>query len=135
MALKHQHLCLQHSLITQWEVNSHLVTIEVCIERCTCQWMQLNSFTFNKFRLERLNTKTVKCRGTVQHNWVTLHYILKDIPNYRLTTVYNLLSTLYSLYNTALNELTNNEWLVKLCCHQLRQTALTHLQLWTNDNY
>ena len=135
MALKHQHLSLQHSLITQWEVNSHLVTIEVSIERCTCQWMQLNSFTFNKFRLERLNTKTVKCRGTVQHNWVTLHYILKDIPNYRLTTVYNLLSTLYSLHNTALNELTNNEWLVKLCCHQLRQTALTHLQLWTNDNY
>ena len=135
MALKHQHLSLQHSLITQWEVNSHLVTIEVSIERCTCQWMQLNSFTFNKFRLERLNTKTVKCRGTVQHNWVTLHYILKDIPNYRLTTVYNLLSTLYSLHNTALNELTNNEWLVKFCCHQLRQTALTHLQLWTNDNY
>ena len=134
MALEHQNLSLQYSLITQWEVNSHLVTIEVSIKRCTCQWMQLNSLTLNKLWLECLNTKTVKCWSTVQQYWVTLHYILKDIPNNWLTTVNNLLSTLYSLHDTTLDKLADNEWLVKLCCHQLRQTALTHLQLWTYDD-
>ena len=97
--------------------------------------MKLNSLTLNEFRLECLNTQTVKCRRTVQHYRVSLHHILEDIPNYRLTTIYDLLSTLYSLHDTALNKLTDDEWLVKLCGHQLRETALTHLQLRTDNNY
>ena len=135
MTLKHQNLCLKNSLVAQRKVNSHLVTIEVSIERCTCQWVQLNSLTFDHLRLESLDTKTVKCRSTVEHNRMTLHHILKNIPDYWLTTVNNLLSTLYSLHNTTFYELADNEWLVKLSSHQLRKTALTHLQLRTYNDY
>ncbi len=134
VALKHQDLCLKNSLIAQWEMDSHLVTVEVGIERRTCQRMELDSLTFDKLRLECLDTKSVKRRGTVQEYRMSLHNILKNIPNYRLTTVYNLLCALNSLHYSALNKLTDNKRLVKFCCHKLWQTALTHLQLRTNDN-
>ena len=135
VALKHQYLRLKYSLIAQWKVNSHLVTVEVGVERCTCQRMKLDCLTLDKFWLESLDTKTVKCRGTVQEYRMTFHHVLKDIPDNRLTTVYYLLCALYSLHNTTLNKLTDYEWLVKLCCHKLRQTALTHLQLRTYNDY
>jgi len=135
VALEHQDLSLQNSLIAQWKVNSHLVTIEVGVERCTCQWVQLDSLTLNHLRLESLDTETVKCRGTVQHNRMTLHYILQDIPDNRLTAIHNLLGTLHSLYDTTLNQLADDKWFVKLCSHQLRKTTLTHLQLRTYNDY
>ena len=135
MTLKHQQLSLEDSLITQWEVDSHLVTIEVGIKCSTCQRMQLDSLTLNQLWLEGLNTQTVKCWCTVEQNGVTLHDVLKDIPDNRLAAINNLLSTLHSLHDTALNELADNERLIELCSHQLWQTALTHLQLRTyNDN-
>ena len=116
-------------------MNSHLVTIEVGVECSTSQWVQLYSLTLNHLRLESLDTETVKCRSTVKHYRMTLHYILQDIPNNRFATINDLLSTLYSLYNTTLNQLTNDKWFVKFSSHQFRKTALTHLQLRTNDDY
>ena len=135
MALEHQNLCLQDSLIRKRKVDSHLVTVEVGIERGTSQWVQLDSLTLDHLRLEGLNTQTVQCWCTVQEYRVTLHDVLQDIPDNWLTTVNNLLGALNSLHNTALDELTDNEWLIQLGSHQLWQTALTHLQLRTyNDN-
>ena len=135
MTLKHQNLCLENSLIAQRKVNSHLVTIEVSVEGCTCQWVQLNSLTFDHLRLESLDTKTVKSRSTVEHNRMTLHHILENIPDYWLTTINNLLGALYSLHNTTFYELADNEWLIKLGSHQLRKTTFTHLQLRTYNDY
>ena len=77
----------------------------------------------------------MKRRGTVQKNRMPLHNVLKDIPDYRLTTVNDLLCALYGLNDAALDKLADDEWLVKLGCHQLRQAALAHVQLRTyNDN-
>ena len=66
---------------------------------------------------------------------MTLHNVLQDIPDDWLTTVNNLLCRLDSLYDTALYELTYNEWFVKLGSHKFWQTALTHLQLRTYNDY
>ena len=115
-------------------MNSHLVTIEVGVERSTCQRVELDSLALDKFRLECLDTETVKCRSTVEHNRMTLHYVLEDVPDNRLATVNYLLGALYSLHDAALDELADDERLVKLGCHKLRQTALAHLQLRTNDD-
>ena len=65
---------------------------------------------------------------------MTLHYKLKDIPNNRITLIDYLLCRFHSLDNTALDEFTDNEWLVQLSCHKLWQTAFVHLQFWTNDD-
>ena len=96
--------------------------------------MELDGLTLNKLRLEGLNTQTVKCRCTVKQHGVTLHNILKDIPDDRLTAVDNLLGRLNGLDDAALNELADYKRLVELSCHQLRQTALTHLQLRTDHD-
>ena len=135
MCLKHQHLCFQNSFITQRQVNSHLVTIEVGVERSTCQRVQLNSFTFNHVRLECLDTQTVQSRRTVQQYRVTFHYMFQDIPNNSFLAVYNLLGRFHSLHNTAFNQLTDNKRFVKFSSHQFRNTAFTHLQFRTNDDY
>ena len=116
-------------------MDSHLVSVEVGIERRTCQRVELNSLTLDKFRLESLNTKTVKCRGTVEHHGMTLHHILEDIPDNGLATVNNLLRALDGLDDTALDELTYDKRFVELGSHQFRQTALTHLQLRTYNDY
>ena len=135
MALKHQNLSFENSLVAQREVNSHLVTIEVGVESRTCQWVELDGLTLNKFRLEGLNTETVKRRGTVEKHGMTFHYILKDIPDNRLTAIYNLLGTLHGLHYATLNKLANDKRLVEFGSHQLWKTALAHLQLRTyNDN-
>ena len=134
VALEHQYLCLKYSLVAEREVNSHLVTVEVGVERSTCKRVELDGFTLDKLRLERLDTETVKCRGTVEHDGMTLHYVLEDVPDNRLTAVNDLLGALYCLHDTALDELADDERLVKLGCHKLRQTALAHLELRTNDD-
>ena len=135
MALEHQDLSLQDSLVAQRKVYSHLVTVEVSVERRTCQWVQLDSLTLDQFGLECLDTQTVQCRCTVQQYRMSLHHILKDIPDNRLTAVYNLLSRLHRLHDTTLDELADDKRLIELGSHQLRKTALTHLQLRTyHDN-
>ena len=66
---------------------------------------------------------------------MTLHYILENVPDNRFAAVYNLLCALYRLDDSAFDELAYDERFVKLGSHQLRQTALAHLQLRTyNDN-
>ena len=126
MRLKHQHLSLQNSFITQRQVNSHLVTVKVSIESRTCQWVQLNSFSFNHLRLKRLNTQTVQCRCTVQQYRMTFHYMFQNIPDNSFFTIYNLLGTLHGLHNTTFNQLTYNERFVQFSCHQFRNTTFTH---------
>ena len=66
---------------------------------------------------------------------MTLHHILKDVPDNRILAINDLLGALYGLNDTTLDELTDDEWLVELCCHQLGQTTLTHLQLRTYNDY
>ena len=134
MTLEHQNLCLQNSLVRQGKVDSHLVTVEVGVERRTSQRVQLNSLTLDELRLESLNTQTVQCWCTVEQYGVTLHHILQDIPDDGLTAIDNLLGRLHGLDDATLNELTDDERLIQLGSHQLRQTALAHLQLRTDDD-
>ena len=135
MALKHQNLRFQHGLVAQRQVNSHLVTIEVGVERCTSQRVELDSLALDHLWLECHHRQTVKRRSTVQEHWVTLHHVLKNIPDHRLAAIHDLLSALDRLHNAALDELTDDERLVELGSHQLRQATLAHLQLRTDDDH
>ena len=96
--------------------------------------MELNSLTLDHLWLEGLDTESVQGRSTVQEDGVSLHHVLKDIPYDRILTINDLLGTLDSLDNTTLDELTDDKWLVELCCHVLGQTAFVHLQLWAYDD-
>ena len=49
MALEHEQLSLEDSLIAEGKVHSHLVTVEVSVEGGTCQRVQLNGLTLDEF--------------------------------------------------------------------------------------
>ena len=116
-------------------MNRHLVTIEIGIECGTYQWMKLNCFTFYQNRFKCLDTKTVKCRSTVQHNRMLFDYIFKHIPYFRLKTLYHFLSILNIVSSSALNKFFYNKRLEQLDCHFFRKTALIDLQFRSyNDN-
>src|SRR5690625_7796018 len=62
---QHQQTCFSLSFGAQWQVNCHLVTVEVCVERGTDERVQLNGFTFDQLWFERLNTQPVQGWRTV----------------------------------------------------------------------
>ena len=132
---EHQQLCLEHCLVAERQVNCHLVTVEVGVERRTCQRVQLDSLALDHTWLECLDTKTVKCRGTVKKHRMTLHHVFKDIPYNRLLAVYNLLGALHCLHNAALNKLADDKRFIKFGCHVFWQTAFMHLQFRTYNDY
>ena len=133
--LQHQNLRFQNRFVAQRQMHSHLVTVEVGIERRTGQRMQLDSLTFYHLRLESLDTQAVQCRSTVQQYRVSFHHVFQNIPNHRLLAVYNLLGRLQGLHDTAFYKLTDDERLIKFCGHQFRQTAFSHLQLRSYNDY
>ena len=46
-------------------MDSHLVAVEVCVERRTNKRMQLDRLTLYQNRLKCLDTKSVQCGGAV----------------------------------------------------------------------
>ena len=134
VALEHKHLRLEDGLVAQRQVDSHLVAVEVGVERRTCQRVELDGLAFDELGLEGLDTETVKRRGTVEKHRVAFHHVFKDVPDDGFATIDNLLGALDRLDDAALYELADDEGLVELSGHQLRQTALAHLQFGTDHD-
>ena len=115
-------------------MNSHLVTIEVSVERSTNKWMKLDSFTFYKNRLKRLDTQTMQCRCTVQHNRMFFDNIFEDIPDFRLKFFDHLLSILDVMRSSVCNQLFHYERFEQFDCHFFRKTTLIDFQFRSNDD-
>ena len=134
MRAQHQELCLHDGGIAQRQVDSHLVTVEVCVESGTGERVQLDGLTLDHAGLEGLDTQTVQGRCTVQEHRMALHHVLQDVPDNGITAVYNLLGALHGFDDAALDELTDHKRLVKLCSHEFRETALVHVEFRTHDD-
>ena len=65
---QHQEACLCLRFCGKRHMHSHLVAVEVGVERGTNQRMQLDGAALNQNRLKRLNTQTVQRRRTVQQH-------------------------------------------------------------------
>ena len=61
----HQNTRFKLCFKRQWYVNSHLVAVKVSVKGRTDQRMQLDRFTLDQNRFERLNAQTVQRRRTV----------------------------------------------------------------------
>ena len=97
--------------------------------------MKLDCLTFYKDRLESLDTKSVQCGGTVQHNRMFFDYFLQHIPYLGLKPLHHFLCVLYIMSCTVGYKLFHNERLEQLNSHLFRKTALIDLQLRShNDN-
>ena len=117
-------------------MHCHLVTVKVCVERCTNQRMQLDCTTLNQYRHKCLNTESMQCRRTVEQYGVILDNFFKSIPYSRiLSLLYHLSCTLYIVSDTTLVKLLHYKGLEQLDSHFFRKTALIHLKIRTNyDN-
>ena len=119
----------------QWNVNGHLVIVEVSVERRCHEWVQLNRLTFDELRLERLDTKAVKCRSTVQKHRMSVDHRVENIPHFCCLLFDLLLCALHCLAVSALDQLANDKGLEQLNSHVLWKTAFVELEFWThNDN-
>ena len=113
---------------------SHLVAVEVSVERRTYQWVELDSTTLNEDRLECLDTETVKRGGTVEHYRMILDNVLKCVPYLVVSALDKLSCALYISDSLFVNESLQYERLEELESHFLRKTALIHFQLRSYDD-
>ncbi len=132
---KHKESCLSLCLSRKRNVNSHLVTVEVGVESRTNERMELNGTALNEYRLESLDTESVKCRSTVEHYRVILDNNFKCVPNLGMYLFDHLSCGLNIACLFCFNKSLHNEGLEELKCHFLRKTALVELKLRAdNDN-
>jgi len=116
-------------------VNSHLVSVEVCVERCTDERVQLDGLALYEYRLKRLDSESVQCRGTVEQNRVILDDVIKNVPYFRLRSFYHDSCLLCILSELSVSELPHDERLEELERHSLRKSALVELQVRSYYDY
>ena len=116
-------------------MHCHLVTVEVGVVRGTNQRMNTQCRSFNQYRIKRLNTQTVQCRSTVQHNWMPLGHLFQNIPNHRFVTLNHLLGGPDGMDIIATFQVANDKGLKEHQRHFLRQPALMQFQFRPHNNY
>ena len=132
---QHEESCLRLCLCRERYVYSHLVTVEVGVERGTNERMELDGTAFYEDRLKCLDTESVERRSTVEHNRMILDNVFEDIPYDIGSTLYHSLCCLDVLRMSFEDETLHYERLEELKSHLLRETALVHLQFRSyNDN-
>ena len=107
----------------------HLVTVKVSIKRCTNKRMQFNCLTFYQNRLKCLNTESVKCRSTIQHNRMLTDYFLENIPDSKLLSLNHFLCILYIVRCSVCHQFFHHKRFEQLDCHLFWQTTLINFQL------
>ena len=112
----------------------HLVTVEVGIVRCTNERMELDCLTFYKNRLKCLDTESVKRGGAVKHNRMFLDHFLKNIPNFRLKSLYHFLCIFYIMCCSVCHKFFHNKRFKQFDCHLFRKTALINLKFRSYDD-
>ena len=113
----------------QRNVDGHLVTVEVGVERRADERMQLDRLAFDQHRLEGLDAEAVQRRRAVQHHRVLADHLLEDVPDHRRLVLDFLLRGLDGRGDAHLLEAVEDERLEQLDRHLLRQAALVQLQL------
>ena len=89
---------------------------------------------FNKDGLERLNTKAVQRRRTVEHNGMLFDDHFQHVPNLCTDALHHALCALYVVRKAVVNKLLHYKGFEQLQRHFLGQTALIHLQFRAYDD-
>ena len=131
---QHQHLRLAAGILTQRQVNCHLVAVEVGVECGTCQRVQLDGTALHQHGVEGLNAQTVQGRCAVQQDRVALDDGLQAVPDFGLCALDHLTGGLDVVGHALLDQILHDEGLEQLQSHLLGQTALVHLQLRADDD-
>ena len=77
----------------------------------------------------------MQCRGTVEQNRVILDDVIKNVPYFRLRSLYHDSCLLCVLSELSVSKLLHDERLEELKCHCLRKSALVELQIRSYYDY
>ena len=132
---KHQNLCFSYGFGAEWYMHCHLVTVKVGVERRTDEWMKLNRLTVNEAWVKRLNGELVKCRCTVEHNRISINYLVETLPHFICLLLDHFLGGFDRCRIPFFFEFCDQVWFEQFKRHLLRQSTLIHLQIRPdNDN-
>ena len=131
---KHEHARLGLCLGSQRNVHSHLVTVEVSVERRADERMELDGLAFDEHRLKRLDAQTVQGRCAVQKHGMLDDDFLENVPHVACATIDGTLRSLDVSGVFELDQALHDEGLEQLEGHLLRQAALVQLERRADDD-
>ena len=65
----------------KWDVDGHLVTVEVGVEARADEWVETDGAAFDELRLEGLDTKSMEGRSAVEKDWVLTDDFFDDVED------------------------------------------------------
>ena len=116
-------------------VNSHLVAVEVGVEGCAHQRVDLDRRALDQHRHERLDAQAVKGRGAVEQHRVVADDLVQDVPDLGPAALDHSLGRLDVGRVALVDELAHDERLEELERHLLGQAALVELQLGADHDH
>ena len=131
---EHELAALHLSLDRERYVDGHLVTVEVRVVGGANERMDADRRAFDELRLERLDRKAVKRRRAVEEDGVTLGDFREDVPDLGGLAVDHLFRRANGVAVAEFFQAANDEWLEQSESHLFRKTALTELEVGTDDD-
>ena len=115
-------------------MDSHLVAVEVRVERRAAQRVELNRSAFHEHRLKRLDTQSVQGRCTVQHNGVVFDDNFKCIPNFGLGAFHHFSCRFDIAGDAGFDQTLHNKRFEQFQRHFFGKTALVNFQFRADDD-
>ena len=125
---QHQDPGLGLGLRRQWQVDGHLVTVEVGVEGRADERVDADGLALHQHRLEGLDAQPVQGGSAVQQHRVLADDVLQDGPDLGLAPLDHALGRLDVLGQLIVDQLLHDERLEQLECHDLGQAALVELE-------
>lgn len=130
----HDLFSLLLSFKRQRKMHGHLIPVEVRIEGGTAERMELDSLPFDQYGFEGLDSKAVEGRGTIEEDMLSFDYLIKRVPDIFPFIFDDFLRMFDIVGDLILYELSDDERLEESQCHDLRETALVHCQIRSDDD-
>ena len=116
-------------------VNSHLVAVEVRVERAADERVEFYRSALDKNGFERLNAETVKRRRTVKHYGMVFDNVFENVPHCRFSALYGTLCTFDVVADTCVShEFVHDERLKEFERHFFGKTALIQFEFGSDDD-
>src|SRR3989344_43654 len=122
-------------LIGEGNVHSHLVSVEVCVECGADERMELNCESFDEHRLEGLNAEAMERGGAVEEDVFILDDVLQNVPHLAMTFEDEAFRRFHVVRKFLADDLADYERFKELHRHFLRQSAVIHPEIRTDDNH
>lgn len=110
-------------------MDGHLVSVEVCIEGCADERMELDGFSFYEYGFEGLDAEPVQSRRAVEHYGVFPHDFVQGVPDFRGFPFHEFFGGFYGGNQSFLFQPVIDKGLEEFQSHFFWQTALVQTQV------